>query len=664
MVAENSLDSLLNEAPKAQLQGFYLHWFPGKDLLSSKDRLRSDLVSAMTDMNTVRQRFDSLNRSQKAFLSSLLSNGTATVDEICSGKHGRTIEHYEIESLLKMLQEAGYVVRENHLQNGEDEIFSIPAELANAMKGTVALDDRVPLQLLSAQYRNGGAGESKTPSVEDAFSVSDRVDSIDDPVLRSVVESAIHEYGGILTLRECNERGLLGSPESDAGLQRADWTQKLESLGLGTTGVVSLREYGIDLEEQALVLYQERVHESCIQRAESGFSENDREIALGADLMIDLDRLPELLRQEVPCLTRDGRVYKKVEDKLRDQLVVSNHQELIASSPVHHLFGIARRLRILEQDGQRVVLDRVGHRIWRRTSLADKVHKVFEIFFAEKGNQHWSFHQERLREIFLEELQRRTPGAWLVAKSFVSAVVARYLLSLESSNVRDEYERRLQDDFKNRPLVVTLATLHRDLSYWLFHRLALLGLVDVGYLDGAFYSFRLSRMGCRFFDLGAQMGYTDGPQLLLNPDLEALVYPEAPEEWSWTISQFADRQDSDLVKRYQITRESVKRAVSSGWTSKEIVDFLRLNAYGVLPPNVLFCIREWSQGVEFIRKRRVLLLRARTKTGSERLAEVLEKRQVEFERLSETSVVVHGVKNEQSVNEMQAEFRDWGLIVE
>ena len=79
---------------------------------------------------------------------------------------------------------------------------------------------------------------------------------------------------------------------------------------------------------------------------------------------------------------------------------------------------------------------------------------------------------------------------------------------------------------------------------------------------------------------------------------------------------------------------------------------------------MLFCIREWSQGVEFIRKRRVLLLRARTKTGSERLAEVLEKRQVEFERLSETSVVVHGVKNEQSVNEMQAEFRDWGLIVE
>ena len=235
--------------------------------------------------------------------------------------------------------------------------------------------------------------------------------------------------------------------------------------------------------------------------------------------MIDLERLPELLGKEVPCLTRDGRVYKKVEDKLTSQLVVPSHPELAASTPVQHLYSLARRLRILDQDGQRVVLDRVRQRMWRRQSLTDKVSKVFELFLAEEGSEHWSFHQTRLRTLFLEELQNRTPGAWLVAKHFVTAVISRYLLSLESAGVREEYEERLQGDFKNRTLVVTLASLHRDLYYWIFHRLALLGILDVGYVDEGLYSFRLSRMGGRFLGVDPQPDYADSPQLLLNPCL-------------------------------------------------------------------------------------------------------------------------------------------------
>ena len=84
-MTSTSLQTILDDVPKAQLQRFYLHWFPGTDLVSSRDRLRADLLGAMTDYQTVRERFDGLSRSQRAFISSLLLRGlpfSATVGEV------------------------------------------------------------------------------------------------------------------------------------------------------------------------------------------------------------------------------------------------------------------------------------------------------------------------------------------------------------------------------------------------------------------------------------------------------------------------------------------------------------------------------------------------------------------------------------------------------
>lgn len=662
------LKSILTEIPKAELQRYFLHWFPGRDLLSSKDRLRKELTLAMTDFQTVRDRFNNLTRSQQTFLSVLLvreKSFAATVEEVLSGAHAGSIEGYEIESLLKTLREAGYIVRMPLPDGDAREVFSIPAELADALKCTISVDDRTPLQMLSLRSRNDVT--QLRPEEGALENVAQRLDAIEDPELRSMARRALEDYGGLLTLSECQTHGLLETSEEAGGatgLERAGWREQLERCDLGTIGVVALKNYGLDIEEQTFCIYQELVHAHGLRQAELAFEENDREVSVSVDLIIDLEHLPELLNKESNYLTREGRVYKKVEAKLGSKLVIGHYREFIESSPVQYLFELGRKIRLFDREGKSASVDLTRRRAWQKQSLLEKVEQLFSVCLGDERDQHWSFHQTQLRQMFLGQVQETCPGGWLVAKPFLDAIVARYLAELDGRQVREGFEQLLQGDFRHQKLVVPVRALLQDLSYWVFHRVALLGLIDVGFRDGSFYSFRLSRLGMRLFEVDVTPELADSPRLLVNPDFELLVYPEAPEEWNWIVSRFAERLGSDYVKRYRVSRDSLKRALSYGWGYKEIVDFLQQNAFGSVPPNVIFAIREWTEGIELVRQRRALLLRSQSNLGADRLEEVLERHQISYERLTDTVVTVHGVKNEQAVKALQAEFLDWGLIVE
>ena len=78
------LNELLEAASKAQLQSYFLHWFPGREVLSSRDRLTVELRQAMDEHASVRDRFDALSKSQQGFLVGLLVRDgfRGTVDEM------------------------------------------------------------------------------------------------------------------------------------------------------------------------------------------------------------------------------------------------------------------------------------------------------------------------------------------------------------------------------------------------------------------------------------------------------------------------------------------------------------------------------------------------------------------------------------------------------
>jgi hypothetical protein len=670
------LNDILSTTSKAELQGFYLHWCPGKEMLSDRDRLAAELRDAMADHVRVRQRFDSLPRSQQAFLRALLvaDGHAATVEEARSRRDGRAIEDFEVENVLKGLQEAGYISRLRGTGGYSNEVFGIPGELALALGRTVAVEERQPAEMLSLRAHlaalDGGRGE--IDGLLDPDAIRRRIESIEDARLRALVAEALAERGGILTHSEAAQEG---PPTFSASAFR----QPLESSRLGTAGVLSLKDCGIDLEEEGIVLFQEVVYEASLAAAREAPVGNDREVSLGADLIIDLDRALEVLRHESLEVTREGNVYKKIEERIASLFVTSRHPGFHDGPAVHQILDLSRKLRFFDDEDQKIVLDPLRRRAWRKKDFLAKVDQVFEIFLREKRGQRWSFHQTAIREIFLDHIRRVAPGSWLIARPFLTAVVARYLLRLEEG-IREEFHARLTGDFRNETLVVPLTKLHHDLSYWILHRLALLGVVDVGYREGAFHSLRLSRLGARLLESRAAAteegppaagGAVEtaaaapaSPLVLVNPDFEILMYPEAPEEWVWLASLFADRLDSDHVKRYRLSRESVKRGIVAGLGREEILGFLETSARGQVPPNVLFSLGEWTDGVELVRQQKVTLLRAQSAAGAGRLAEILEEREVPHERLNDTTIMVRGQKNERAVKDLQEELRDAGLIVE
>jgi hypothetical protein len=388
-------------------------------------------------------------------------------------------------------------------------------------------------------------------------------------------------------------------------------------------------------------------------------------VSLGVDLLVDIERVLEIVHLEQVELTRDGTVFKKTEERIGPCLITAAHPQLYGGEPVEQLFGLLRRLNFFDQDGARLRCDPIRRRAWIGKRPLAKVREIYHLLQAESRGERWSFHQASLREIFTEELKGFSAGKWVAARAVFNATLASYLGSLEKRGVDAEFKRRWNGDFQHEKLMVPLEKLAHDLSYWVLHRLALLGLVDLGYREGVFQALRLSALGAQLFGLESP-AEVQPARLIVNPDFEVLLFPggEREAELNLALSRFADRAASDRVKRYQINAESVKRGVISGMDVGSVLGFLDGHAQNPVPANVRYSIREWGEGVELIQRQRVLLLRARSKGGADRLAALLEAQGVHCERFGDNGILLQGAKGERTLLELREVLRDQGLYLE
>lgn len=669
------LKDFLQKASKADLQRYYLYWCPEREMTSSRERLADDLQRVMSDPELVRKRFDSLGRSQQAFLTCLLAREgyRGRLEEILADPRGRQIEPFETEALLKKLLTEGYVVRAiqgdgySPATSPAGERFLIPGETGDALRRTVAIERREPLDMLSRDR----ARESRPVQSQDERegNLDALIRELPDEDLRALVTQALDDHNGLLTYSKATLNGV-----QPGALNREDWRRWLEEKRIGTTGILCLKDYGIDLEEEALIVYQELIYEHSLDKSQDGVPENDVEITLGTDLLVDVDRMLELLRgtaSHSPAqtgleLTRAGKLYKKTEEKIANTFITNRYRDIFGGSVVQYLLEVCRRLHFFEVEGQKIVGDPLRLRAWQKKALTQKLKTLYELFLDQQQGSRWSFHQKALREVLLDLLLTKSPGRWLGTQRFLNAVVALYLLRLESAGVREEFRRRWEDDFRNETLMVPFVKLHHDLSYWILHRLALLGIVDVGYRDGVFQALRLSSLGQRLFGL-CEEGVDDGERpALVNPDFEVLVFPggSRSDDANMTLGRFADRMESDRVKRYRLTRDSVKRGIVSGLSGAKMIQLLREYSRSEVPSNVVFSLEEWADGIELVRCQRALLLRAKTPKGLEQLVFELEQEGISFERLNSSTVAVRGSRNEKAVLDLRERFLSQGLVLE
>ena len=670
------LKDFLTSSPKADLQSYHLYWLPESGRESAKEKLASVLFKCMSNQNAVRERFEGLGGSHRAFLISLLGREgyQGTLPEVRSGRHGEQIADYEVETILRSLVGGGFVYKDRNQAGGggRHDRFTIPEELGHALRRTVSIEDRGPMEMLS--LRSSGSKE------EAASCPIRRIKKLSDGSLRKAALKAAEESHGILSHSEVSSRenGDSVTPETDGaadeeGLFPQSWRGLLEDASLGTVGVLNLNDYGLKFEEEALVLYQENLYEAFLESSRELVEASESEVFLGSDFAIDLERLLDLLRSDKLEVTREGRLYKKIEDRISSSLIATRYQDVFEGKIVQHLLGTARRLRFFDVEDHQLVPTPLRRSGWQENSLREKLQVLFDLFLSDHQDGHWSFHQKSLRKIFLAQLQETNPGSWLSLQPFLNAVVARFLATLEEEGVHEEYQARCDDEHHSKrrgivdPIKVSMGKLYHDLGYWVVHRMALMGLVDVGLHGGAIQALRLSDLGQRFFGLKDwEEGDSLGRPALINPDFEVLVFPEMPleDEANLVLSRFADRLGSDRVKRYRLTRESVKRGICSGFTAEQLLDSLKEYSRNEMPDNVEFSLKEWARGVEILHKQRATLFRGESLEAVDRLAEVFERHGIVFERLNNEVVAVRGTKNEKAAKDLGEELRLQGLYIE
>jgi hypothetical protein len=664
------LSEHFEKARKAQLQEYFLRWFPDDDMISDQEKLRERLSWAMCDAQRIRERFDRLNKSSQDFLAALLTCSLyrGTLESIRQTPRAQSIESYEVENLVRTLIDEGWIVASTVANNGHRaEVYELLKEIGDGLRVTVDIESRDTLVMLSIENFIAADGGERLSDEEfgklvDPSAIEDRILNLESPELREIVRMALNRHGGVIpfsTWRKMSNADTNGKSSPLSG-----WRHQLESNFLGTTGVLSLKTFGIDLEEDCLVVFQELVEAHCFHEAVAPKLENEREISLGVDLLIDIRRLLEITRTEAVEVTREGTVFKKTEERLASCLLAKGFEDIFEGSPVNHLIQLCRRLRLVDHDDSHLRSDRVRRKIWIKKSITSMLKTVFELYQSDFKANRSSFHQGLIRKMFLQRLVECPVGEWVAARPLLSCVVAEYLRGVEDNRVADQLKELQLEEFRQGTATVRMDRLHQDLAYWVIHRLAVVGLVDLGFSDGHLHSVRVSSLGCRYFKL--ESADPNSGQVVVNPDFEILLFPggKGEAETHYMVGSFAERTGTEWVKRYQITPDSVRRGVVSGLSCDDILAFLETKCKTEVPPNIQYSIREWSEGVEPILKQRTLLLKARSQTGADQLQKILEDHNVPHERLGDRAIGIRGTKNEKAVVGLQDVLRSCGLFLE
>ncbi|MEP7199811.1 MAG: helicase-associated domain-containing protein [Chloroflexota bacterium] len=142
-----------------------------------------------------------------------------------------------------------------------------------------------------------------------------------------------------------------------------------------------------------------------------------------------------------------------------------------------------------------------------------------------------------------------------------------------------------------------------------------LGLVSLGYMDGALTAFKLTPLGAYLFELTTQAPDVESVaalgRLVVQPNFQVFALEPIAEQTLASLDRLADRVKADKVFEYQLTRESLYRAQQAGIATRDVIAFLADAATAPLPQNVERTLEEWGQSYErIIVRKNVSLLHA------------------------------------------------------
>jgi hypothetical protein len=99
----------------------------------------------------------------------------------------------------------------------------------------------------------------------------------------------------------------------------------------------------------------------------------------------------------------------------------------------------------------------------------------------------------------------------------------------------------------------------------------------------------------------------DGPPLVLAESGDVALRVPSPLR-VWSLSAFADVERLDRVSTYRMTETSIRRALSAGFETRQIVAFLTAQTGAPVFPELERRLHGWATGFRRLRLRRALLI--------------------------------------------------------
>lgn len=409
--------------------------------------------------------------------------------------------------------------------------------------------------------------------------------------LRQLIEKTIVEFGGILP------KNLFDRMDSNIAWDGRRWGHALEESLVGTVERMELGRYGIQHNDETLVVFNEVALAWLRRVAVPG--DPDRpfdESSLGVDLASNLSRFIAYVVEHDVRFTVRGEIFKTTERRIQEELLPNPGREMSRGDVLAFVYGFTKGARLIESTGERTFALTTAGRDWEAHDLEQKLRMLLEYAIEERDLPGEHHHQVRMRRILMRLLKRVEPGVWydLMYVPFLSRNT--YLCSLDDLAVDEYFATRFQaggytpmDDIQR---------LAWHLVTWVKQRLYLLGLVDLGYdKSGRPVAMRLTRIGARLLGVvdGAPETAAAVGSLIVTPDFEVVLFPTGDDgELIHDLDRFCTRDKQGGVMSFRISERSVQRALHEGMYLKRVLATLERHSRTPVPQNVLFSVRDWA----------------------------------------------------------------------
>ena len=595
-----SVAAALKRLKTAELRAPYLFWAAGEsaEVPAKVAELRAALAKWMTEPSRAVARTGALGAEERVVLDALLAAphhraGQAHVLGLVEGAR--------VGEALESLERAAILFRDGE---GEEATFVLPAELADALLlQEIAEQSRgsgVTLTLkghLDLRYAGPETERPMSPSrLREMFKMYAnepaavaRVERLPEG-LRDLVGKTVLEFGGLLP-RRFFERMETELPHWN---QRR-WAKILEESLVGTTARMDLDRYGIQHDDDTLVVFNE-VTLAWFKRVAvpSDPDAPHDEAALGVDLVANISRFLAYIIDHAVRFTVKGEIFKTTEKRILTELIPNPGRELERAEVLQFIFRFARAAGLIEVTGERTFKLTAAGRDWESQDLDAKLDGLFEHITFELDEAHESVHHPAMRRILATLMKRLEVGVWYDVMYLPFLARNAYLSQLDELAVDEMVSAR---GAAGAGAAEDLQRLAWNLVGWVRKRLYLLGLVDLGYDDkGHPVAMRLTRTGARVLGIDTPEEETFGlGKLVVTPDFEVVLFSAGDDAvLTHDLDRFADRTKDGTLRQFRISEKSVHRGLVEGMTLAKMRDVLTLNARTPVPRNVLQSIRDWA----------------------------------------------------------------------